>query len=140
MALGLAVSVGPFFAALGPVLLALHLGLIGAEVAYGASLVAGYVCYAVLLPLAAYRVSRSNERRREASEERLAPFASRVVKLYSVCRERPEVSGDPRTAEVFRLYTLAGRGLDTARSPQEAQRTIDRGVSLADRVLARHRY
>lgn len=126
-----------FLAALLPVLAAVWSGVLPEESFYEAIQVTGFVCYAVILPLGAYGFYLVGERRRALVDQRLSPFASRIVELYSVSHRRPGLAEDPRAAQAFRLYILAGEELDkNPREPrQETWAMISRGTHLAEQAL-----
>ena len=83
--------------------------------------------------------ARVDERERHEKVARLALaglslLASRVVELYS--RPVSSPAEEPRTAEVFALYRLAQQSLEEEKDPRRAGEIIERGVSLADEILA----
>lgn len=126
-----------FLASLLPVLAAVGFGLLEEELFYPALLLMGFICHTVLLPLGAYQAHLASERRREIADETMSRFASRIVELYAATRRSPRVAADPRTAEAFRLYILAGEELRRKpRRPRQAWGMIARGTALADRALA----
>lgn len=79
-----------------------------------------------------------DRKRREAAlrsaAEQLLPLASRIITLYSL----PAVSdaGKSRAEEVFALYRQADEIL--RKQPRAAGDSIERGILLADEVLAEH--
>lgn len=127
-----------FLGSLLPVLALLGLGVLGGELFYPALLVTGLICHMFILPLGASLAHRVGKRRREISDDRLSHFASRVVELYAVAHRNSQVASDPRAAQAFRLYILAGEELreNPHRLNQETWRKISRGTYLAERALA----
>lgn len=127
-----------FLASVLPVLAAIWLGWIPGEKFYPATVVTGFLCYGLVLPFGLYVSQSARARRREAADERLSRFASRVVELYAATGQSPRLAADPQAAQAFRLYLLAGEAVEKNphRLEQETRGMISRGTSLAERALA----
>lgn len=131
---------GPFLLTMLPLLLVHTLGFVGTDVARIVFWSCAFTSYVVLLPLAAGLTVRNRERKQEIVGEMMSFFSHKVTTLYAVVEENPALSADPRTAEVFEIYSRAGREVEeNIQNPLRAQGTIERGVSLADEVLAAYR-
>ncbi len=130
---------GPFLLTMIPLLFLYTLGLFGTNVAGIVFWSSAYISYAVLLPLAVGLSVRSRERKQKIAGEMMAFFSAKIVALYSVSKVTPAIAEDPRAAEAFILYSQANRIVETAKNPLHAREIVERGVSLADELMADHR-
>jgi hypothetical protein len=90
------------------------------------------------LYLQAYRWADRRERRRRVeafADERLPRLAGRVISLHG--RQVPaSAGGAARETEVFALFLLSCRVLEDDGGLREAGEAVERGVLLADELLA----
>lgn len=115
-------------------------GMAWTETSYAVFCLVAFVSNVILLPLAAGLTARNRERRQKIAGEMMSFFSRKVTTLYALAGEDPTLSRDARAAEVFEIYSRADREVErNVQNPLVARETIERGVSLADEVLADHR-
>ncbi len=98
----------------------------------GGALLLIWSVFSLLLSVLGYRGMEERRRRRAVSAlavSEMQALASRVIALY------PRPVDDPVIAEVFELYRRAQASLEEGNYPAAGE-TIERGVVLADAVLA----
>lgn len=135
--LALAVACGPFLIVMIPFLLVTLTGLAGPDVTLPLLYLGIFVSYTMLLPLMTGLALRTRERKREIADEMMAFFSSKIVKLYSLS-EIPAIDEDLRTKEAYILYIQAELEIEgNPCAPLLAREKIERGVCLADSVLAK---
>lgn len=134
--LTLGVIGGPFLLTMIPLVILYYTGMAETELARAVFWAAAFTSHVVLLPLAVGLVARNRQRKLDIAREMEAFFSAKVIGLYRLQREFPAASDDPRTAEVFEIYSQTGRQIEEdVRDPLRSRETIERGVALADELL-----